>query len=265
MTGLTPSPLIDAVAPPPVALASLAVVLGDEQPKAHELEEVVRNDPGLMVRLLAVANSAAYARGAPITDVRRAIVRLGVREACQLALALSSGFLAAPLAQYGGSLWRSSLYTAVVAERLGQVLKIRRAGTLYTAGLLCDVGKLAIEASGRELVPDASASFLEVEHRAVGTDHARLSGELLAAWGLPDDLVDLVTHHHDPRSARQVRLALALHLADAVVRQVVAEGVDALSHEVSPLVARGLGLPSSVLDLAVLRASDFFQSIDEVM
>jgi len=258
--------LVDGVAPPPVTLAPLSMVLADERPQAHRLEEVVRQDPGLMVRLLAVANSAAYGRGESITDVRRAIVRLGVREACKLAMALSSGFLADPLTLYGGTPWRSALYTAVVAEKVGRALNVRNVGSLYTAGLLCDVGKLAVEAAGRELAADpAVSSFLEIERSAVGADHAQLSAALLHKWGLPAELVDLVAHHHNPLKSKNPRACTALHLADAIVRQVVCEGDDALQYPVQRAVARGLGLKPDEIDRALLEANDFFQSIDEVM
>jgi HD-like signal output (HDOD) protein len=62
---------------------------------------------------------------------------------------------------------------------------------------------------------------LDVELELFGVTHADVGARLLAIWGLPMAIVDVVQFHHDPGSAPESarRLASIVHVADAMVHK----------------------------------------------
>jgi HD-like signal output (HDOD) protein len=96
------------------------------------------------------------------------------------------------------------------------------ANLLFTAALLHDLGKLALNTALHqrydEIVATIEAtgrSFLEVEQELLGTDHARVGGRLLERWNFPENLREGIRFHHDPtRAGAHQRLAAGILLAD---------------------------------------------------
>jgi len=75
----------------------------------------------------------------------------------------------------------------------------------------------------------------EVELDLFGVTHADVGARLLAIWGLPMAIVDVVQFHDDPGSAPESSRLLAsiVHVADAIVHKAKAkrEGPPALNLE----------------------------------
>jgi HD-like signal output (HDOD) protein len=63
--------------------------------------------------------------------------------------------------------------------------------------------------------------LLEVERDERGLTHAALGADVLALWGLPDQIVDAVARHHEPLGVADEPLdpAAAVYVADALVRE----------------------------------------------
>jgi putative nucleotidyltransferase with HDIG domain len=101
------------------------------------------------------------------------------------------------LASVGGA-----IFAREVAIRLGRP---DPDGDL-NAGLLRDVGVLLLQ----QTFPDAWAGLArqpgdplgdaqcQRERAVFGTDHAEIGAEVLRKWGLPDDVVEPIRHHHHP-------------------------------------------------------------------
>jgi putative nucleotidyltransferase with HDIG domain len=95
----------------------------------------------------------------------------------------------------------------------------------FTAGLLHDLGKLALAANYSEMYAQALAlaqekkiSETEAELSVFQATHAEMGACLLAAWGLPRGIVEAVAWHHHPMSDRSQRFnaAMAVHAANAL-------------------------------------------------
>ena len=63
----------------------------------------------------------------------------------------------------------------------------------------------------------------ESSHAAVG--HAAVGAYLLGVWGVPQQVVEAVAYHHQPREAPHPAfdVVAAVHIADALVREREAE------------------------------------------
>jgi c-di-GMP-related signal transduction protein len=62
-----------------LAVARLLTLLRGDEASVPVVEEVVKSDATMAYRLLRVANSAAYRSGQPVTTIRSAVMRIGLR------------------------------------------------------------------------------------------------------------------------------------------------------------------------------------------
>lgn len=213
----------------PAASFQLLSVLLDEEAGADEIEAVVRLDPDLAARLLRLANSSRFGAGGGARTLREAAVRVGNQHLFALALSSDGSAIRRGVIGYGlaeGALWERGLAIAIAAEEVARERGAADPAIAYVAGLLCDCGKLVIgphlERARDELwrlVRRASFSFERAELAVLGVDHAAVSAELLGSWGLPDEVVEAVRHHHAPGGARDAdarALADCVHVADVL-------------------------------------------------
>jgi putative nucleotidyltransferase with HDIG domain len=123
-------------------------------------------------------------------------------------------------------LWEHSLGCAVVCSVLARHLGVKDPEEISTAGLIHDIGKVAIKMElpkEYEMITDLSQekkiSRLEAEREILGLDHAEVGSWLAKSWNLPNKLVEPIACHHDPQLARKEQIASAIvHFADIMIR-----------------------------------------------
>src|SRR5262249_40209510 len=100
--------------------------------------------------------------------------------------------------------WRHSVACAMVAERVARWNSIDR-DFAYTAGILHDIGRVALATASPDLYADLMESaaerprdVLEAERELFGLDHCSVGRLLVAAWKLPDVFAEIVATHHQP-------------------------------------------------------------------
>ncbi len=213
----------------PGAYSQLSTVLARPAPRARDIANAVRLDPGLTMRLLKVVNSAAYNPPRPVETVSRAAQLVGTRELQKMALATSVIHMFRGIPEHllnMRSFWTHSIAVGACAEIIGQRIRHPEREHLFVAGLLHDVGTLVvclnqpavarrvfIHAENSGHLPDA------VEREILGVDHAQVGGALLRSWGLPAIYADVVERHHRPGPAglyRHAVVASIVHVADIV-------------------------------------------------
>jgi HD-like signal output (HDOD) protein len=163
----------------------------------YEIANLVRTDPALSGRLLALANSAATG-GRSVISVDDAVARIGVAGVSQVALAFSL------IDQYASGVctnfnyagfWSQSLLMASSAKEFGTARKLGVAAELFTLGLLAQIGRLAMATAfpaeySDLIVQDLDRGDLVLqETHLLGTNHLALSGQLLTDWGIPAEMV----------------------------------------------------------------------------
>lgn len=187
-------------------------VLSDEKADATKVVRVIGSDPVLATQLIRMANSAALnPGGAPVTDLRAAVTRVGVDTVRTATIAFAIQQLREAPALRGlemqlGVLWRRSVQVAalccVVARRLTNV----NPDTALLAGLLQGIGRLYIltrASRHRSLFCDAAA------YQAIEQDwHLSIAAALLENWGIADEIVQAV--HESESVERDARGTPAL-------------------------------------------------------
>jgi HD-like signal output (HDOD) protein len=199
------------------------------RPNAHaaDITQIVSADTALSVKVLQLANSAYYRRGAPVTSIQAAISYAGLEMIKSLALSacVFSALDASPTAvKRLQDLQGRSLRKAHFARML--LRESRHADEAFTAALLLDIGQAVLALSAPEkfeqMIEIARASgraWHEVEPEVFGAAHPEVGAYLLGLWGLPLDLIEAVAYHHTPSRVQHAHTSVlaAVHVADAVV------------------------------------------------
>jgi len=197
---------------PPRSLAMVLEAASDPDVRLDTLAKVVQGDPGFASMALRVVNTARYqGRRGPITNVRMATMRLGVRTLRNLAVchAAQSVVSAKQLGDFDlQGFWQTSLQRAVAAEMLADRFDGLDPSESFTAALLLDLGVLALvleDPSRAEVLcratDQARADSLVMETEAFGSNRAEVVSHLVRAWKLPEELALPITLVDDPRRA----------------------------------------------------------------
>ncbi len=161
----------------------------------QDVARVCEKDPLVAARVLRVAQSAYFSRGARITSLKDAIVRVGVQTLAELFLAetMTTRVFRAPGYDAAmSSLRRHSAMTAHIARALAAPMALHREHA-FLLGLLHDVGVAAAAYLVGTRVPFATAwpTILDA--------HAEAGKILCRAWKLPAEVEVVVAYHHGGR------------------------------------------------------------------
>lgn len=196
--------------PSPVGLAMRILELSrDPKVPLREIAKVISLDPALASKLLRLANSPLYARQRKTQNLRQAINLFGLEGTITLGLSFSVVSNLRERCRQGFDyhlFWRRSLAAATCSQLLAERMMISRKEDLFLAGLLQDIGMLALIQVRpdlyRDLGPQQSRheKIRERERQVLGTDHAGIGAWLLQQWNFPEQLQAMVLASHDPSS-----------------------------------------------------------------
>ncbi|MGQ9881089.1 MAG: HDOD domain-containing protein [Armatimonadota bacterium] len=198
----------------------------DPRSDAQSIARVIATDQAMAARVLKLANSAFYGLPRRVSTLSEAVVILGFRTIKNLAIAASTfELLNKEIAGYWlqrGELWRHSLACAIGAQLIAQRVRLPVGEEAFVAGLLHDIGKVAInlfvreqfdqimECALRDRIP-----FVEAEQAVLGFNHATAGALIAEKWNLPPSLVSVIRYHHQPSQMSEPEaLVSVVHLAD---------------------------------------------------
>jgi len=114
----------------------------------QELADIIQLDAGLSSKIIAVANSPAYAQWNDVKDFNRLLVVLGLNTIKTIAItsAVHQFFsqFNPELGRWMGTFWRYSLTSAYSAKALARLTGYESVDEAYLAGLLHRVGQLVL-------------------------------------------------------------------------------------------------------------------------
>jgi HD-like signal output (HDOD) protein len=239
-TGL-PADVIDRLPSPKGVALALTKACRRDDANLDEICGLVRTDPALSGRLLALANAAALG-GHNVVSAEEAVARMGLARVSQVALAFSlidqHGEGACTNFNYAGY-WNHSLLMAACSRQFGGLLRLGVAGDLFTVGLLAQIGRLALATAfpaaysnlvALELEP---AELLHREQVLTQTDHLQLSVAMMEHWGIPIDyampfgLYEQATVEQLPPGTLMAQRAELAHSAWVLSRVLASDGADA--------------------------------------
>ncbi len=206
----------------PSLLPRLSVALDSDESSAQEIERLISLDSSLAAATLRLANSAAFSRS-KIDTLEGAIFRLGAKEIFRLAALVlvcrwETGANTSERWE-PGDFSRHAVCTSIAAEVLAEATEKVDPQTAYTAGLVCDLGKLALaHACGkfypavREFRIATNCTWEQAERTVLGYHHADVSVRMLLSWRFPPQFVLAAQNILRPSEAPVEVMPLLSHL-----------------------------------------------------
>jgi HD-like signal output (HDOD) protein len=198
---------VDQLPPALHIFQQLSEAVSKEDASIDEVAALVRQDPAIASKLLQFVNSAFFAQPREISDIKSAVVRLGMKTVKNLVLGVgifdTAGKWKLPPLVSVEELQRHGFMMARIASSL--VTDPKRADAAYMAALVCDVGELVLAATLPDQLQKAWQRAVEAslprsvfEQQLLGATHAEVGACLLGLWGLPFGVVEAVAGHHLP-------------------------------------------------------------------
>jgi HD-like signal output (HDOD) protein len=262
----------------PAPIMRIMAYLSKPEADLNDMATLIEYDPGLTVNVLRMANSSFFGGGAVVSTVREALHRLGTKRIVQMVIASGvAPHTQAPVVGYrlaSGELLRHSIAIGTGAEILAKELGLKAPEYTFTAGLLCNVGKIVLgkflEVDADQLLALAHTEdipFDEAERRLLGIDHAELGALLLSRWELPDPIIRCVRWYLDPASAPFEDTALDLiHVGHIIATMAgIGQGLEGLQQHVCQTSFDRLGMTQEVLIATMEQLVGSLNEIEEVL
>jgi putative nucleotidyltransferase with HDIG domain len=203
------------------------------------IADIIESDPALTAKILSLIARQGVSLAEEEFSLRHAIDRLPAQEVRD---ALLSVRVLNPFDLDNGSdrnnilpgkeFLLHSLAVACCAKEIAEVVSAQMDSQMaYYAGLLHDIGKLALE----ETMPKSFARIIEqarstkssssaIEQKHLGADHTIFGKHLAQKWQLPENIVLAVWLHHSDigticENLPEARVAAVVQLADCIARQ----------------------------------------------
>lgn len=216
------------------------------------LSDLASGYPMFAGRVLAWVNSPAFRRARTVVDVRQAARLLGRRGLRNLALGMVVSGMAPP-GPKAHALIANGLRRALGAHAIAEHIAREHADAAFTTGLFLDAGLVSLAAEALDEADQLArfpAADRPLQERALGRrPHPAVSAALAESYGLPDDILHAILHHHDAEAPEPL-LSRVAWLAERL-SAVFEGGPLAEAQTRAREAAQTVGLPPDVLETLI--------------
>lgn len=251
----------------PELVIKINEMVNSESANAAEIGRLISHDPALSSAILRVANSSMYANVGQVESITRAVTILGTKQIRDLVLSATAAKVFDGIPNDVVSVedfWHHSLYCALLARALARHSKGVDAETMFTAGLLHDIGHLVMfhrqpeqahAAILRTVQGEAAVELYQAEKDILGYTHCDVGESLARHWRLPDVLIQCIASHHDLKTAGAFTRPVAhIHIANAIA---------SLPYSDIPTPEELSRVHPEAWEMSGLSAGDLAEAIDE--
>ena len=245
---------IDYLPPMPAIAQEILVASNNQTSDIDDITGIIKKDPGLTAKIIGVANSAYFSYPRKITTLEEAIINvLGLDLVTGFALTIAMSGVFDPekcpnfnLRRY----WCSAFLTAELASGFGPFVDKKH-------GLKNE--QLYLKNKEKHLI--------EYEKETIDFNHHEAGGWLARKWNLPEEIIDIIEHLHEPRyQGEHEYTAHLIGLCSRIARQWLLETNYCPIQELSELTT--LKLESNTLekylDQAKHKLEDIQQLVDDM-
>jgi HD-like signal output (HDOD) protein/tRNA A-37 threonylcarbamoyl transferase component Bud32 len=251
-------------------------IINDSGIQLSDLSKIVLANPILTAKILRMANSPYFGMQQKIDSISHAMMILGLQNIKNILYRedLLQLFQSGSPRQKDvvAALWKHSSLTSTSALFLQDLFDGMNKGTLFTLGILHDIGKLII--LGMPQLQQKEQEFCEGypnfvsiydEDRLLGINHAVIGRIALEQWSFSELMVNVIDLHHAPSfldkndialDDEHLKYVIVLFIADQAAKLFVSWNstpveVDALLPSYHPLIDRNR-LMARITDTALL-------------
>jgi len=197
---------VDRLPSLPHVLLRLLAICHDESMSYEQLADVLRKDPALYLKVMSACSRQVCERDKPLPP-EQVLKRLGINTIKSIAVTSATQQFFSRNSQERTDFikqhWQHSLLCATIAEAIAAHLHYPQPADAYAAGLLHDIGQLALESAFPDKYTTTFAelsednNFQDLENQAFDTTHDEVGADLLRKHGASPFLVDAVLYHHE--------------------------------------------------------------------
>ena len=192
----------------PTVIMEILQKIRSPDSSASDIARSLSLDPALSVRLLSIANSAAFSPIKKVENLTQAIALVGFSqlESLVLGVGIAKG-IPKQVCQWHdpAEFWLASAKRAMLAHELARVICPAKESECFTAAFLQDMALpfLACHRSD-DYDPIFKKWHLEggdlsrLEREVLEWDHAEVATWICSEWGLPENIALAIKTHHQP-------------------------------------------------------------------
>jgi len=189
----------------PIILTKIDSLMIEEEPDIEVISQLISSDVGLSAAILKIINLPLYGMNRRISEIKQAVMMLGLRTISSLvtAILLKQSFIGKASISLE-RFWDDATDIANAMTFIGSKVKsMVPVEVLYTIGLFhnCGVPLLAMKYPNyKDALIEANMSredLVMVEERYFQTNHAVIGFYVSSSWNLPKEICQLILQHHD--------------------------------------------------------------------
>ncbi len=181
----------------PAVAKRLIQLMESPFPDVEEIVQVLSSDSALTAKILQLANSSLFPYKCQVTTMLKAAILIGFNGILAIALSFT---LVRHFRNEGSTgldldlFWRRSLLVASACRAIGDICGQKDTEELFLAGLIQDIGMLALDRLNPELYHSKALNQLlhpEIvahEREMLGVTHALVGSWLLMDWNFPSKI-----------------------------------------------------------------------------
>lgn len=175
-----------------------------DDPDIGKLVKAISGDPGMSAVVLKLVNSPLFRVGSPITNIRAALERVGMRNAVSIVVAAALRSTMGNIApSFIESFWEKTSMTALAAGLVARRQYGVSPDAAYTYALFHDIGiplmmkRFPEYADLLEKCRQNDEMLFVAEGRYFPCTHPVIGFLMTKGWGLPHIIGEAIRYHHD--------------------------------------------------------------------
>ena len=267
----------DRLPSPPGLVDRLLSLADDSGATMADFAEIVQLDVNLSGQILRLANSPVYGLRREVATVHQAVTLIGLtatlNNAVSLLLLSSMRSFQSAALDYG-HFWRRATGTAAACRQLARNRREPNAESFFMAGLIQDIGMLALDAVEPELYAPLGQQqrdhrkVVSQERQVLGVDHASIGAWLINEWNLPEHYCQAILASHEPQETavdpEHISLARSVALGALVADILYGHDQRVAIDRTLALGAVGEELTAEILPVLLERVAEELTGIAQV-
>lgn len=238
---------------------------------AADIAQSLSLDPGLSVRLLSIANSAAFSPVKKVENLTQAIALVGLSqlESLVLGVGVAKGIPKQSCQWHDPhEFWLTSARRAMLANELARILCPAKESECFTAAFLQD---MALPFLACHRADDYDPIFKKwhieggdlavLEREVVNWDHGEVATWICNEWGLPENIALAIRTHHDPNVDKDNETLGPVRLVSILREDEENNGLDELVERAQKVYS----IPQDKMDAIIAPAFEKAQDLARVI
>lgn len=194
------------IPPLPLAIQRLLAEINKDDPDIDELTKMISVATSIAANVIKTVNSSFYSPRTPVTEIRQAVMFLGLKKISSMATAYAvMDAIPKPKSNIFDheAFWIDSLFKAVLSRSFASTMQKNRSEEVFTASLISDIAIPILLCVWDEYYTPLVTEWLgsqkrlsQIEREHFGWDHALAGAWIVQSWGFPDELVCCLGSHN---------------------------------------------------------------------